>query len=80
MAKEETVRVFTGPILVAEALVGRLEEANIIPIVRDDQQSAVMFGTGNNYSDQIRVFVREDELAIAQPIVDAFREETDEVE
>ena len=80
MGKEETVRVYTGPLLVAEALVGRLEEVNIIPIVRDDQQSAVMFGSGNNYSDQIRVFVREDELAIAQPIVDAFLEETGEEE
>lgn len=78
MAKEETVRVYTGPLLVAEALVGRLEEVNIVPIVRDDQQSAVMFGSGNNYSDQIRVFVREDELAAAQPIVDAFLEEIGE--
>ena len=73
---EETVRVYTGPILMAEALVGRLEEINIIPIVRDDQQNAIMFGSGSNYSDQIRVFVRTDELARAQPIVDEFIAET----
>lgn len=77
---EETVRIYTGPILIAEALVGRLEEINIIPIVRDDQQNAVMFGSGSNYSDQIRIFVRKDELPAAQPIVDAFREETGEEE
>ncbi len=75
---EETVRIYTGPILMAEALVGRLEEVNIVPIVRDDQQNAVMFGSGNNYSDQVRVFVREDELAAAQPIIDTFLEETKE--
>jgi len=74
----ETVRIYTGPILMAEALVGRLVEVDIIPIVRDDQQNAVMFGTGNNYSDQIRVFVREDELALAEPIVDEFLTETQE--
>lgn len=75
---EETVRVYTGPDLMAEALVGRLEEKNITPILRDDQQSAVMFGSGNNYADQVRVFVRKDELAVAQPIVDAFLKEIEE--
>lgn len=75
---EETVRIFTGPDLVAEALVGRLEEVNITPILRDDQQSSVMFGSGTNYADQVRVFVRKDELAIAQPIVDAFLKEINE--
>ena len=74
----ETVRIYTGPILMAESLVGRLVEIDIIPIVRDDQQNAVMFGTGSNYADQIRVFVRKDELARAQPIADAFIAEIEE--
>lgn len=73
--KEKTVRIYTGPILMAEALVGRLEEQGVIAIVRDDQQNAVMFGSGSNYSDQIRVFVREDELSVAQSIVDEFRKD-----
>ena len=77
-SKEETVRIYTGPDLMAEALVGRLEEIGIVPIVRDDQQNAVMFGSGSNYSDQIRVFVRKDELAQAQPIADAFIAEMEE--
>ena len=72
---EETVRIYTGPDLMAEALVGRLEEMNISPILREDQQSAIMFGSGNNYSDQVRVFVRKDELSVAQPIVEAFLRE-----
>lgn len=72
---EKTVRIYTGPFLMAESLVGRLEEQGIIPIVRDDQQNAVMFGSGSNYSDQIRVFIREDELARAQPIIDEFLED-----
>ena len=75
---EETVRVYTGPDLMAEALVARLEEANITPILRDDQQSGVMFGSGNKFDDQVRVFVRQDELAVAQPIVDAFKQEIEE--
>ncbi len=76
--KEETVRIYTGSDIMAEALVGRLEDINITPILRDDQQSGVMFGSGNKYDDQVRVFVRKDELAAAQPIVDAFLAETEE--
>lgn len=73
--EEKTVRIYTGPILMAEALVGRLKEQGVIAIVRDDQQNAVMFGSGSNYSDQIRVFVRKDEISVAQPIIDEFRKE-----
>ncbi len=75
---EETVRIYTGSDIMAEALVGRLEDAGITPILRDDQQSGVMFGAGNKFDDQVRIFVRMDELAIAQPIADAFIEETKE--
>ncbi len=76
--KEETVRIYTGSDIMAEALVGRLKDANITPILRDDQQSGVMFGTGNKFDDQVRIYVRQDELAIAQPIVDTFLKETEE--
>ncbi|MAP81445.1 MAG: hypothetical protein CL526_10190 [Aequorivita sp.] len=74
---EETVRIYTGSDILAEALVGRLKDAGITPILRDDQQSAVMFGSGNKFDDQVRIFVRKDELATAQPIVDAYRNEID---
>ncbi|CAM3506137.1 putative signal transducing protein [Aequorivita lipolytica] len=76
--KEETVRIYTGSDIMAEALVGRLEDANITPILRDDQQSGVMFGSGNKFDDQVRVFVRKDELAAAQPILDVFLKDIEE--
>jgi hypothetical protein len=72
---EETVRIYTGSDILAKALVDRLEEVNITPILRDDEQSGVMFGSGNKFDDQVRIFVRKDELAMAQPIVDAYLKE-----
>ncbi len=75
---EETVRIYTGSDIMAEALVGRLEEVNITPILRDDEQSGVMFGSGSKFDDQVRVYVRKDELAIAQPIVDAYLKDIEE--
>ncbi len=77
---EETVRIYTGSDILAEALVGRLEDAGITPILRDDEQSGVMFGSGSKFDDQVRVFVRKDELAVAQPIVDAYLLEIGESE
>ncbi len=53
---EKTVRIYTGSDIMAEALVGRLKEANITPILRDDEQSGVMFGSGSKYDDQVRIF------------------------
>lgn len=75
---EETVRIYTGSDMIATGLVVRLEEVNITPILRDDEQSGVMFGSGNKFDDQVRVFVRQDELALAQPIVDAYLKEIEE--
>ncbi len=77
---EETVRIYTGSDILAEALVGRLEDAGITPILRDDEQSGVMFGSGSKFDDQVRVFVRKDELTVAQPIVDAYLLEIGESE
>ena len=75
---EETVRIYTGSDMMATGLVARLEEANITPILRDDEQSGVMFASGTRFDDQVRIFVRKDELAIAQPIVDEFLKEIGE--
>ncbi len=75
---EETIRIYTGSDIMAEALVARLEDVNITPILRDDEQSGVMFGSGSKFDDQVRIFVRKDELARAQPIVDAYLKETEE--
>ena len=75
---EETGRVYTGSDIMAAALVARLEEAGITPILRDDEQSGVMFGSGSKFDDQVRIFVRKDELAVAQPIADAYVEEMKE--
>ncbi len=72
---DNTVRIYTGSPMMVQALVSRLKERNINPIVRDDQQNAIMFGSGSNYADQLRIFVREDELAVAKPIADAFKRE-----
>lgn len=75
---EETIRIYTGSDIMGQALVERLENVGITPILRDDEQSGVMFGSGSKFDDQVRIFVRKDELSVAQPIADSFIEETKE--
>lgn len=76
--EENTTRIYTGSSILAEALVGRLKAMDIVPIVKDDQQSAIMFGNAPNLTSQVRVFIRKDELIQAQPEIDAFFKETGE--
>ena len=78
MENEKTLAIYTGSVLMAEALAERLENVGVIAIIREDQQHAKMFGLGSNYTDQVRVFIRQDELAKAQPIITIFEEETTE--
>lgn len=79
MAKENKIqRIYTGSAVLVQALVVRLEERNIFPIVRDDQQNAVMFGSGSNFSGQLRIFVGPDELSLATTIVTEFKRELEE--
>lgn len=79
MAKEDkTQRIYTGSVVLVQALVARLEEQDIFPIVRDDQQNAVMFGSGSNFSGQLRIFVSADELPLATSIVTEFKRELED--
>lgn len=73
--KDKTTRIFTGSPLIVQALASRLEDRNIVPIIRDDQQNAVMFGSGSNYSGQLRIFVSEEELELANAITEEFERE-----
>jgi len=75
---EETVIIFTGTSIGAQALTSRLEDLNIIPIIRDDYENGSMFGSAPDISEYVRVFIRKDELAAAQPIIDAFLKDMQE--
>ncbi|WP_068591674.1 DUF1572 family protein [Cochleicola gelatinilyticus] len=75
---EKMTRIYTGSPILAEALVGRLKSVDIIPIVKDDQQSGIMFGNAPNLTSQVRVFIRNDEMTQAQPMIEAFFKETGE--
>lgn len=71
----ETTRIYTGPTLIAKGLVARLNEIDIIPIERNDHDSSVHAGFAMSIANQTMIFIRNDEMQKAQPIIDEFLNE-----
>jgi hypothetical protein len=69
---EKTTRIFTGSAIEAQPLINGLNELDINPIIRDDHQSGILSGFATGVPGQIRVYIRKEELAIAQPIIDMY--------
>jgi len=69
---EKTTRIFTGSAIEAQPLINGLKELDINPIIRDDHQSGILSGFATGVPGQIRVYIRKEELAIAQPIIDMY--------
>lgn len=74
----KTKRIYTGPTLMAKALVARLNEIGISPIERNDHDSSLMAGFTASIPNQTMIFVREDQLPKAQKIVDEFLADMEE--
>ena len=75
---EETTRIYTGPAMIAQGLRARLMDLDIEPIIRDDHQTGITSGFATGVPGQVRMFIRKDELAIAQETIEEFLKEIGE--
>lgn len=75
---EETTRIYTGPAMIANALKARLNDMNIEPIIRDDHQSGIVSGFAQGVPGQVRVFIRKEQLEVAQDMINEFLQEIGE--
>jgi len=69
---EKTTRIFTGSAIEAQPLINELNTLDINPIVRDDHQSGILSGFATGVPGQVRIYIRNEELTIAQPLIDSF--------
>ncbi len=74
----ETVRIYTGPTLIAKGLVAHLNEIGISPIERNDHDSSLRAGFTMSIANQTMIFIRKDEVEKAQATIDQFLEEIGE--
>ena len=77
-AQEQTVRIYTGPAMIANGLKARLMEMDILPIVKDDHQSGITGGFAVGVPNQVRLFIRQEELDRAKGVIDTYLEELGE--
>jgi len=75
---EETTRIYTGPAMIANGLRARLNDMNIEPIIRDDHQSGIVSGFAQGVPGQVRLFIRKEQLEVAQEMINEFLKEIDE--
>ncbi|MGB0949922.1 MAG: hypothetical protein ACPGU0_07450, partial [Marinirhabdus sp.] len=69
---EETIRIFTGSMMIGHGLKSLLNSLGIEPIIKDDHQSGITNGFAIGVPGQVRVFIRKDELARVKPEVEAY--------
>lgn len=75
---EETTRIYTGPAMIAQGLRARLNDLGIEPIIKDDHQSGITSGFAVGVPGQVRMFIRKDELPVAQDTISGFLKEVGE--
>ena len=62
MRKNNYYKIFTGQLVEIIKIKGELEKANIIPIIKDKNESARLAGFGSIFTG-IDIFVHHDELS-----------------
>lgn len=75
---EETTRIYTGPMMIAQGLRARLNDLGIEPIIKDDHQSGITSGFAIGVPGQVRVFIRKNEEHLARETIKAYLQEVGE--
>ncbi|WP_412985354.1 putative signal transducing protein [Pontimicrobium sp. IMCC45349] len=64
-------RIFTGNFITVNLIISRLEEIGIRPIIKDETESGRLAGFGPAIPGHQELFVHNDELDKAIPIVES---------
>lgn len=62
-------KIYTGSFIIAQLIQARLEDIGIVPILKDDFKTGLRAVLVTDYPRLIEVFVHNDELDMAIPIV-----------
>ena len=63
------IKIFTGNFIIVQKITGKLEEVGVSAVIKDESESGRLAGFGAPVQGQQEVFVHEDELDKATPIV-----------
>ncbi len=66
------MKVFSGSEILALALQGKIEEAGVETVLKNNIQSATMAGFGTT-GQAVELFIQETDFAKANPVIEEFR-------
>lgn len=75
---QKTIRIYTGPTMIGSGLIARLNEIGISPIVKDDHHSGITGGFSTGVPNQVRLFIRNEELDKAKNMINEYFNEVEE--
>ena len=76
MNDSEYIKVYTGSFVIAKLIISRLEEIGISPVVKDETESGRLAGFGAAIPGTQELYVHEDELDTAVPLIEEVRSST----
>ncbi|HLV39170.1 putative signal transducing protein [Xanthomarina sp.] len=65
------IKIYTGSFIIAQLIVDKLDAVGISPIVKDETESGRLAGFGSPVPGYQEIFVSEEELDAAVPIVES---------
>ncbi len=66
-------KIYTGNFIIVQQIFQRLEKIGINPIIKDESESGRLAGFGSSIPGQQEVFVHQNELDDAIPIIEEVR-------
>ena len=73
MSESNYTKVFTGNFLIVQQMTNELDNIGITPIVKDESESGRLAGFGSTPIGQQVLFVHNDELNKALPIIEQIK-------
>ena len=71
MEESNYIKIYTGNFIISQLIVDKLEAVGISPIIKDETESARLAGFGTFNQGTQEIYVNNDELNIAIPIVES---------
>lgn len=63
------VKIYTGNLIIVQLISNKLKDVGIVPILKNDMQTGFTAVLATDYEGLVEVYVHEDEVDTAVPIV-----------
>jgi len=70
MEESNYTKIYTGNFIIAQLIVDRLQEKGISAVIKDESESGRLAGFGASIQGQQELYVNNEEVDLAVPIVE----------